>query len=379
MSEPRYVMLANPDSKRWQAYSRDLAGFWRRRGIEPVVAIIPWREVVPRLGQIDDLLIHNLPAVVRLESPGRDQEVMRMLLEAGDDRTRPTCDWRHVPIARGALIRPGLLHQGLSRTLRGLRASLDRSPHLVPLACPLAIAELFDKTATSRRLVEAGLPCPATLPPAADAGQLIDQVRSRGFRTAYVKLNTGSSATGIAVLHACEDSPWAITSVVRIGDLFYNTRKLQKITGPELDRVLNFLLEEGAFIQEGIPMAQIDGQNFDMRVVVIYGQPSFTIFRVSGLPMTNLHLGGRRGVWAECRASIPTRAWLDALDHCMSAARLYPCAALGVDVVFERGCARQFILEINAFGDFFPGLTDDAGQTVHEAEIARTAQRFASL
>ncbi len=180
---------------------------------------------------------------------------------------------------------------------------------------------------------------------------------------------------GIAVVHARDEPPWAITSVLHRADDFYNTRRLRRVTGDDLTAVLEFLIREGAFIQKGIPMAQIDGQNFDVRVVVLYGRPAFTIFRLSGLPMTNLHLGGRRGRYEACRAHIPARAWLDAIDHCVEAASLYPCAAVGVDLLFERGYLHHYILEINAFGDFFPGLTDPEGRTVHRAEIEITARR----
>jgi glutathione synthase/RimK-type ligase-like ATP-grasp enzyme len=375
MNDPRYVIIANPDGKRWQAYERDLLAFWRRRGREPHVTLIPWREAVSRRGRIDDLLEGESLAIFRLESPGRDQEVMRLLLEAGDD-SAASHQWRTVPIAKGVLLRPALLHRGFCRTLQGIRTTLDGQPQLQPLACPLAVAELFDKTATSHRLAKAGLPCPASLPASSQPGHLLRELRNQKFKTAYVKINTGSSATGIAVVHALDDPPWAITSMLCIGEQFYNTRKLQKVSGARLDEALDFLIREGAFIQEGIPMAQIDGQNFDLRVVVIHGEPAFTVFRLSGLPMTNLHLGGRRGRWKDCRASIPTRAWLDALEHCVDAAKLYECSSVGVDLVFERGCARHFILEINAFGDFFPGLTDQAGRSVHETEITMTARKF---
>jgi hypothetical protein len=378
MNEPRYVIVANPDGKRWQAYERDLGAFWRQRGCEPHVTLIPWREAVSRRGSIDDLLEDVHPSIFRLESPGRDQEVMRLLLEAGDESEK-SHEWRIIPIAKGMLLRPGLLHLGFCRILQGIRGALDRNTNLLPLACPLAVAELFDKTATAVRLVRAGLPCPATLPVPSQARQLLDELQNQEFKTAYVKINTGSSATGIAVVHALDKPPWAITSMVRIGEPFYNTRKLQKVTGIHLEEVLDFLITEGAFVQEGISMAQIDGQNFDLRVVVIHGEPAFTIFRLSGLPMTNLHLGGRRGDWDRCRAAIPTRAWLDALDDCVAAARLYECSAVGVDLVFERGFARHFILEINAFGDFFPGLIDRAGRTIHETEITMTAQKFGLL
>src|SRR5262245_60535541 len=132
MNVPRYVIVANPDGKRWQAYERDLLAYWRRRGCEPHVTMIPWRDVVPRRGQIDDLLKDDQQSIFRLESPGRDQEVMRLLLEAGDAEDSGV-SWRHQPIPKGALIRPGQLYRGFCRTLSGLRATLDRRTNLLPL------------------------------------------------------------------------------------------------------------------------------------------------------------------------------------------------------------------------------------------------------
>jgi glutathione synthase/RimK-type ligase-like ATP-grasp enzyme len=374
---PRYLMLANADSKRWQAYAHDLTAFWQDRRIQPEVHLIPWREIVPCLGNLDAMPLFDTPALVRLESPGRDFEVMKLLLKAGAaaDLQEPPRDWLSLPYSKGQLVRPGLLHAGFRRVLHGLRLAFDSRPHLAPLACPLAVAELFDKRATAARLTAAGLPCPPSLPAPANPEELLDGLRAHAFNTAYVKLNTGSAAMGIAVVHAREEPPWAVTSVLHRADGCYNTRRLQRVTGADLAAVLEFLIREGVFIQKGIPMAQIDGQNFDVRVVVLYGRPAFTIFRLSGLPMTNLHLGGRRGQPEVCRANIPTRAWLDALDHCVEAARLYSCAAVGVDLLFERGYLHHYILEMNAFGDFFPGLTDTDGRTVHRAEIEITSRR----
>jgi MutL C terminal dimerisation domain len=122
-------------------------------------------------------------------------------------------------------------------------------------------------------------------------------------------------------------------------------------------------------------MAQIDGQNFDVRVVCVYGRPA-AIFRLCTGPMTNLQLGGRRGNFGPCRAAIPTRNWLDALDHCAEAAGCFDSAIAGVDLVFERGFSRHFVLEVNAFGDFFPGWTEAGGQSVHALEIGETTRKF---
>jgi hypothetical protein len=377
MHLPRYVAIANPDGKRWQAYAAALDAFWHCRGIRPEVEVVPWKTVVPRDGDLDGLEAFDRPALVRLESPGRDFDVTRLLLEAGG-RAVPgeRTDWSDLTFDKGRLVRPGLLYAGFRRVLSGLHASFGRRPHLTPLSNPLDLAEMFDKNATCTRLSAAGIPCPPTLGPPLPATptELLRRLWAEHFHTTYVKLNTGSSASGIAVVHIGDHHPWAISSVIRLGEGFYSTRRLRRHTEDDLQAVLSFLLAEGVCVQRGIRMAQIDGQNFDVRVVVIHGQPAFTIFRLSALPMTNLHLGGRRGEGDRCRAAIPTRAWLDALDDCTLAANLYHAAAVGVDLLFESGYLRHYILEVNAFGDFFPGLTDGAGRGVHETEIAATAR-----
>src|SRR5262249_51473839 len=194
------------------------------------------------------------------ESPGRDFEVEKMLLQAGarDDPRAAGTDWTALRYHKGRLTRPGLLYRGFHRVLRGLRVAFDARPHLRPLSCPLAVAELFDKNATSARLAAADIPCPPSLEAPATPEKLLATLRARRFPTAYVKLATGSSATGIAVVRAADEPPWAITSMVRIGEDFYSTRRLNRCSGRQLEDVLAFLLAEGVCVQRGIPMARID-------------------------------------------------------------------------------------------------------------------------
>ena len=378
MTPPRYLLIANPGTKRCELYRAELLAYWAAQGASPEVEVVPWAEVIARDGVLDALRAFDQPAIVRMESPGKDDDATRLLLEAGarDDPSEPARDWRALALPKGLLVRPGLLYRGFRRTLRGLRASFDARPHLRPTACPLAVAHMFDKTATALTLGQAGVPVPdmLTFPPA-DFAVAHGAVRTCGWQTAYVKLNTGSSATGIVHLHP--DEPFGVTTLAHIGGAFYNSRLVRRVEGADLSAAVQFILNEGAVVQQGIPMAQIDGQNFDVRVVCIYGQPAAVIFRLSPHPMTNLHLGGRRGDYARCRAAIPTRDWLDALDHCAEAAACFDSAIAGVDLLFERGFRRHYILEVNAFGDFFPGWADARGRSVHALEIDATAARLA--
>jgi hypothetical protein len=379
---PRYVAIANPDGKRWQAYSRELSAFWGQRGVTPEVEVVPWAEVTPRDGNLDGLPAFDRPAVVRLESPGRDWLVYSLMLRAGsrEEEDPQPPDWMALPYQKGKLVHPGLFYRGFRRILTGLRASFDRRPHLTPTADPLDVALMFDKNATVARLEAAGIPCPPTLlPPPADNHDLFTALGRARWPTTYVKLNTGSSASAIAVVRS-DGREWsALSSVALLADGAYSTRRLCRHTGADLWRLLNILTAEGVCVQRGIRMAQVDSLNCDLRVVVIHGRPAFTLFRLSPLPMTNLHLGGRRGDFAACRAQVPTRAWLDALDHCVEAAACFQAAAVGVDLLFESGYLRHHVLEVNAFGDFFPGLTDTAGRSVHRVEIEGTARAMGWL
>jgi hypothetical protein len=371
MFPPRLVVVANPDSLRFRAWAQEAVAFQRDTGVALETDVVSWRDLVPRLGNLDGLTAFDRPAVVRLESPGRDWEVTRLLLEAG---ARGTADegphWRTLEPRTGWLVRPGLFYEGFRRVLAGLGRSFAHRPHLRPTGDPADLAEMFDKNRTCARLASAGIPCPPTLDQApASPAALIEEVCRRRWPISYVKQNTGSSASAIAVLHTGGPQPWAISTVVELRGEFHSSRRLARHTGAALEAVLAFLLREGACVQQGIRMAQLDGCNFDVRVVLIHGRAAFTIFRLAPGPMTNLHLGGRRGDPAACRSAIPTRAWLDALDDCVAAARLYRADMVGVDLLFESGYARHFLLEVNAFGDFFPNLTDESGRSVHRVEL----------
>lgn len=365
MSPPRYVLIANPGTKRCELFCRALREF----GAD--LAVVPWTDVVRTEGRLDGMAAFDRAAIVRLESPGKNVDVTRLLCSAGD---RSGTDWNAVEIARGQLVRPGLWYAGFCRVLDGLKRSFDARPHLRPTACPLAIATMFDKNRTLEMLRAANLPVPDWIPPDElpnSPNELLARLRERNWKTAYVKLNTGAAAVGIVYIRFDSDGePTGVTTLLERGGSYFNTRRLRTVAGEELNRCLEFLLDEGATVQRGLPHAQLDGQNADLRVVCVGGRPVAMIFRLSPHPMTNLHLGGRRGNWERCRAAIPNRVWLDALASCAEAARQFDSISVGVDLLFEPGFARHHVLEVNAFGDFFPGWTDDRGRSIHRIEIA---------
>src|SRR5262245_57915977 len=97
---PRYVVITNPESLRWLAYEPDLRAFWREQRTEAEIVVVPWLEVITRQGNLDGLGAFDQPAIVRLESPGRNWEVAQHLLALGSGSQ----DFLHCPYRKGWLV-----------------------------------------------------------------------------------------------------------------------------------------------------------------------------------------------------------------------------------------------------------------------------------
>jgi glutathione synthase/RimK-type ligase-like ATP-grasp enzyme len=360
VSAPRYVLVANPGTKRCEAYRRALGEHWAGTAD---IEIVPWAEIAACQGDLRTLSAFDRPAVVRLESPGKDKNVYRQFLHLAD----PGGNWHSCDYPKGLILRPGLWYRGFEHILQGLQRSFDERPHLRPTARPRDIAVMFDKLETSKRLRAAEVPVPDWL-------DSLDDPFSRYWPSTYLKLRYSSSASGIIAFRTTAHSD-GFTTIANFEGNYFNSRLVRQVQGVELFAAIDFLNAEGAMAQQGIPMAQIDGMNFDLRVVCLYGKPAATIFRLSRYPITNLHLGGIRGDSGRCRAAIPNRSWLDAMDHAEAAAGQFDSAVVGIDLVFERGRYRSFILEANAFGDFFAWWADAEGRSLQRLEIEATASR----
>lgn len=326
--------------------------------------------IVATQGELRTLPRFDDSAIVRIESPGRDDDVTRQLLRLGADETNSLTEWLDAPLPKGLLAEPGQWFRGFERVLQGLERSFAERPLLRPTASPADCAVLFDKTATAQRLHQQAIPVPNWLENPHDVFAVVPEEWPR----AYLKLNTGSNAMGMIYLHSVDGVLEGDTTMAQIDQRYYNTRRLQRVRDEALHDRADYLLQQGAIAQQAIRMAQLDGLNFDLRVVCLHGSPIACIVRQSPYPMTNLHLGGQRGALEQCREAIPKRLWLDALDHCTAAAECFACAMVGVDLVFEQDYQRYFILEVNAFGDFFPGWVDEQGKSIHQREIEAIVQ-----
>jgi len=353
----RLTVVGNPGNRRVTLF---LAAV-RAAGL-PEPWTIPWHDVASgapiRVGP---------GSLVRIDSPGEDAEVDRLL------RGAPTA------------AEPGEI-VGLAAWYRGLAAAVRRvesAAHAVGarlLSRPDDILTMFDKRACHVRLAAAGVPVPPALPPPPTYADLRATMRDVGWPSVFVKPAHGSSASGVVALATAAGRVRATTSVelVRPGRLFNSLRVREYRREDDIASIVDALAPHGLHVERWLPKAGLGGRVVDLRVVVIAGRPTHVVVRGSHAPMTNLHLGGERGDLAALRRAAGEASYGAALATCARVAACFPgCLHVGVDLMFSADWRRHRVAEVNTFGDLLPGLRDDNGRDTYGAEVdALLADRF---
>jgi glutathione synthase/RimK-type ligase-like ATP-grasp enzyme len=363
------VVVGNPAHRRVALLQDALAKLGR-----PPAHVLAWSALAEPGGPARAFAELPADTILRIDSFGEDDDVERQLIRRGERAAGVgaigAAALAEIPNELGRILVPRQQHLGFLEVLAEIEAAIDPRWRVVqPVA---AIRELFDKRVTSRKWRALGIPVPDALDGVRDPDELRRRMREAGWPSVFVKLASGSSASCIAIfMHRGGKSEHAITTVEDTGGARYNTRRLQRVTGKAaLDRLLGFLLGEGAQVERAVPKALVDGRHFDLRVLTIDGVPAFVVVRTSPHPITNLHLGGQRGDVATLRAQIAPPAWDAAMASCVAVQRASGAFHVGVDVMFEPGFAAHRVIEGNAFGDLLPNLERD-GLDVYGWQLQR--------
>ncbi len=384
---PRLVILGNPDNRRVTGFVAALA----RRGWPPPI-LLAHAALLHDLAPLAAL--PDAPTLVRIDSLGEDREVERLLLERGaaalpDDArcTRVTPErLRREPPRFGELLAPRQHHAGLLAYFDALAELFASKPSWRVLNPIADLRVLFDKVQGSRRYAAAGIPVPEQLPgleAIADAQALRAAMVAQRWPAVFVKLSCGSSASGVALFRhapsrAAGERDLVLTTVAQTHEGRFNSLRLQRLQRPaQVDALLDWLLREGAQVERAIVKPRLDRRSFDLRVLVIAGEPAFCVVRQSPHPITNLHLGGSRGDLEALRARVEPDAWAAAMRSCERVFAEHGCLHVGVDLLFEADLRGHRIIEANAFGDLLPGLTRE-GLNVYEVEIAALERSLAA-
>lgn len=377
MAAPPFLILGNPENRRVTHFQDALA----REGLPPA-QVVSWQDFLARPEVLDAR--PDTPALLRIDSPGENDEVERAFLVRGHEPARAYGCTTMTPEelaaltpSRGRIVCPRQAHLGFERALDALDEVLARHPRWQVLTPTADIRELFDKRRTSARFAAAGIPVPEALAPVTSLDALHAGLDERGWEDSFVKLTSGSSASCLAVVHRRRGAETLHTTIERAPDGYFNTLRVRHVRDPSVvDELLRFLLAEGSHVERAVPKARLDNAFFDLRVLCIAGEPRFIVVRQNRHPITNLHLGGWRGDLERLRAAVPGDAWDAAMDSCRRVAACYRTVQLGIDLMFEPGFAGHRVIEANAFGDLLPRLEVD-GADVWQWQIRESLKRLA--
>lgn len=362
----RLVIVGNPSCRRVACWQQALAcRSW------PSAKLVSAADLITGCSRLGDHLTAD--DVVRFESLAENWETMKLLLKHGVEPARaegyPVLKDREIDELRqerGWVVAPRQGYLGFARLLRALRRDLDASG-AESLNHPDDVVLLFDKPRCQQHLEQAGIPIPASTGTARDYADI--RARYGPSRRIMVKLAHGSGAAGCVALHWAQGRTRALTTVVEVTTAarrkLYCSKKVQVLTSElEIAGLVDRLCIDGVQVEDWLPKARWQGQNFDLRIVTIAGSPRHAVARVSASTFTNLTLGNRRGDLDAIVERMGRERWGALRTTCARVAGLLPGSqSLGIDVLVHPDWQRHSVLEVNAFGELLPGVLDNGEDT----------------
>lgn len=347
----RFTVVGNPGNRRVALFAAAV-----RAAELPQPRVLPWLDVARGRVAVE------AGALVRIDSPGEDAEVDRLLRGAPE------------PAEHGRIESFARWYRGFRVALARLSGELARTPGVSVLNQPEDLAVMFDKPRCAARLAAAGVPVPPALGTVAGWEELRAALAAAGWHRAFVKPAHGSSASGVVALAIAGGRVRATTSVelTRCGRSvrLYNSLRVRTYDDErDVAAVVDALCADGVHVERWFPKAGLDGRAIDLRVVVIAGRPTHAVVRASRSPLTNLHLGNRRGDLGRLRAAMGERAWAAAMSTCVRAAACFPRTLhVAVDLLLAPAWRRHAVAEVNAFGDLLPGVLA-AGRDTYAEQV----------
>ena len=355
MSALKLAVVGNPENRRVALLTAAAASL----GL-PAPRVVPWLDVLHGRARFE------AGEVVRIDSPGEDAEVARLLRGESEPvdmyRVEGTRAW----------------YEGFIAALENLQAEIEAAG-AVALESAEETAIAFDKAQTRAMLAERGIPVPKVVPGVSGYASLRAALEKRDWPKVHVKIRHGSSASGVVALvhHPKSGAPMATTSTelhrVPSGYELYNSLRVRLYREErEVSALIDLLAADGLHVEHTVDLLYIGRERIDFRLVTVGGKVTHAVGRSSELPMTNLHLGGKRREVALLRQRYGEERWARTLDLAERTAACFPKShCLGIDVLTAD--SGEYVGEVNAYGDLLPNLIGLPG-TLGEGVDTYTAQ-----
>ena len=243
-----------------------------------------------------------------------------------------------------------LLNQAYKETLQRL-SEMSLPDDVCFLNTPDALLRALDKKETKEVLMDKGLKVTPMLPSPQSFDELRQLLADCG-RGCFLKPRYGSGAGGImAIRYQPNRNKWVVYTTLRqVDGVIHNTKRINRLSvEKEIIPLAEAVIQTGAILEEWIPKAQLQGENYDLRVVCRESEIDYIVVRCSKGSITNLHLNNKAHWWNEL--SLPEVVRQQIYFQCQEAVQSLDLQYAGVDVLIERGTDIPYIIEVNGQGD----------------------------
>jgi hypothetical protein len=329
-----FIIIGNQTNRRVTFFTAAVNIFMERYNNILPATVIDWDVALDSLDTFnidwDKYLYKDSDTInmIRFDSPGESFDVEKKLLAQGSDPMYQTertgmriraQDAMNLTFDKGIIRYQRQWYLGFEKTIMELAKRIENVSNSAlrrPLSIrfmndPNEIMVMFDKRRSHAIMKHYGIPMPKAVYDIANYDDLRTTMKQNNLEKVFVKLAHGSSASGV-VAYACIADGHKLTSLpftevaitsaelVRNNNtgavMLYNSLKIRKYTrNRDIRDVIDQLCAEKAIIEEWLPKAKHQGVSFDLRIMVINGKMQHFVLRTSTSPMTNLHLGNKRG------------------------------------------------------------------------------------
>jgi len=382
--QPSWLIVGDAGSRRTKLFLNALA-FREQTNVKLTNPL----EVIASPNTCIDLQPSN--SILRIESLGEEiqwrQALLRLGANAAEAEGSPVASESEMEEERsiGNYAHPFWSRQmylGMTEFYRRTFAGFEPTNRVL-FHRPQDVLLMFDKWTCQLELEFHGLPTPERLLQPCDYREVRDTVRHAG--RCMLKAAHGSGGSGCVAMFSNGTQVCGITPLrydQNRPDWIYCSTSLQTISDEVLlGRLIDRLCMENALVERWMPKAKFQGKNFDLRVVVIGGQVSHIVARVSSGPFTNLNLLNQRINLTTLVESTSTtvRGGIDqAISVCQQAATAFPDSiSIGFDVLIDpRG--QPYLLEANPFGNLLPGILSSDGLDTYTCEVDAALRSWTS-
>ena len=321
--------------------------------------------------------------VILLGNPGTKRAVYLEKGAAAAGVELEVLDWRDFPGCLTELARTGeriflkidpprwgsCCLKELERLTREYGQNLDRlsvlgrTGRITFLNDPAVIKALLDKRGCKRLLAKAGIPVTeeVAIGREADGGaespfeRLLESMERERVFQVFLKPNKGSGAAGVMALRYEPGRGQMVLYTCAAKDpetgRMVNTKRLRRFGDrEEIGFMARQILAGDCIVERWYPKAEMGGYSYDLRAVVLAGEPTFILARLSKGPITNLQLNNHPGNIEEL--GLCGEVWDRVKTVCRQAAGCFSgLGSVGIDILLEKGSLRPRVIEMNGQGD----------------------------